>query len=74
LLFGAADAAAQDWPQRSVRVIVPFGSGGGDRLDHEAIFASARVGCPQPSTVDEPLMGLPPGRASRRGLVWHTVC
>ena len=27
-LFGAADAAAQEWPQRSVRVIVPFGPGG----------------------------------------------
>jgi tripartite-type tricarboxylate transporter receptor subunit TctC len=28
LLFGAADAAAQDWPQRPVRVIVGFDAGG----------------------------------------------
>src|SRR5260370_10561605 len=28
-LLGAADAAAQEWPQRPVRMIVPFGPGGG---------------------------------------------
>src|SRR5262249_12470667 len=29
LLAGAVDATAQDWPQRPIRVIVPFGPGGG---------------------------------------------
>jgi hypothetical protein len=75
LLFGAADAAAQDWPHRPVRVIVPFGPGGGATGSTTKRYLRPRASVAhQPSTVDEPLMGLPPGRASRRGLVWHTVC
>jgi len=42
LLLGAADAAAQDWPQRPVRMIVPFGPGGGADIIGRIVAQSAR--------------------------------
>src|SRR5947209_264863 len=32
LLAGTVDAAAQEWPQRTIRIIVAFGPGGGSDI------------------------------------------
>src|SRR6516162_7772709 len=51
-LFGAADAAAQEWPQRSVRVIVPFGPGGGADIIGRIVAQSLQEKLGQPVVIE----------------------
>src|SRR5262249_53338860 len=51
-LFGAAAAAAQDWPQRSVRVIVPFGPGGGADIIGRIVAQSLQEKLGQPVVIE----------------------
>ncbi|HMF23815.1 MAG TPA: tripartite tricarboxylate transporter substrate binding protein, partial [Pseudolabrys sp.] len=48
LLLGAADAAAQEWPQRPVRMIVPFGPGGGADIIGRIVAQSLQEKLGQP--------------------------
>src|SRR5215469_14103139 len=52
LLFGAADAAAQDWPQRPVRMIVPFGPGGGADIIGRIVAQSLQEKLGQPVVIE----------------------
>jgi len=51
-LFGAADAVAQDWPQRPVRVIVPFGPGGGADIIGRIVAQSLQEKLGQPVVIE----------------------
>ena len=51
-LFGAAEAAAQEWPQRSVRVIVPFGPGGGADIIGRIVAQSLQEKLGQPVVIE----------------------
>src|SRR5262249_52924116 len=51
-LFGAGDAAAQDWPQRPVRVIVPFGPGGGADIIGRIVAQSLQDKLGQPVVIE----------------------
>src|SRR5215475_628020 len=51
-LLGAADAAAQDWPQRPVRMIVPFGPGGGADIIGRIVAQSLQEKLGQPVVVE----------------------
>src|SRR5262249_60209946 len=51
-LLGAADAAAQDWPQRPVRMIVPFGPGGGADIIGRIVAQSLQEKLGQPVGIE----------------------
>src|SRR5437660_9146967 len=51
-LLGAADAAAQDWPQRPVRMIVPFGPGGGADIIGRIVAQSLQEKLGQPVVIE----------------------
>src|SRR5262249_15255149 len=51
-LFGVADATAQDWPQRPVRVIVPFGPGGGADIIGRIVAQSLQEKLRQPELIE----------------------
>src|SRR5215472_4471919 len=51
-LLGAADAAAQDWPQRPVRMIVPFGPGGGADIIGRIVAQAMQERLGQPVVIE----------------------
>src|SRR5260221_7173468 len=51
-LLGAADAAAQEWPQRPVRMIVPFGPGGGADIIGRIVAQSLQERLGQPVVIE----------------------
>src|SRR5262249_33048506 len=51
-LFGAGDAAAQDWPQPRVRMIVPFGPGGGADIIGRIVAQSLQEKLGQPVVIE----------------------
>ena len=51
-LLGAADAAAQEWPQRPVRMIVPFGPGGGADIIGRIVAQSLQEKLGQPVVIE----------------------
>src|SRR5258708_22520009 len=63
-LLGAADAAAQEWPQRPVRMIVPFGPGGGADIIGRIVAQPLQERLGPPGVI-----GKPPG--ARRPLGHH---
>jgi tripartite-type tricarboxylate transporter receptor subunit TctC len=52
LLAGTVDAAAQDWPQRPIRVVVPFGPGGGSDIVGRIIAQSMQERLGQPVVIE----------------------
>src|SRR5215510_11316759 len=52
LLAGTVDATAQDWPQRTIRVIVPFGPGGGADIIGRIIAQAMQERLGQPVVVE----------------------
>ena len=52
LLAGTVAASAQDWPQRSIRVIVPFGPGGGSDIIGRIIAQAMQDRLGQPVVVE----------------------
>src|SRR5215471_12699778 len=52
LLAGTVDATAQDWPQRPIRVIVPFGPGGGADIIGRIIAQAMQERLGQPVVVE----------------------
>jgi tripartite-type tricarboxylate transporter receptor subunit TctC len=52
LLGGTRDAAAQEWPQRPIRVIVPFGPGGGADIIGRIIAQSLQEKLGQPVVIE----------------------
>ncbi|HEY7662492.1 MAG TPA: tripartite tricarboxylate transporter substrate binding protein [Xanthobacteraceae bacterium] len=52
LLAGTRDAAAQDWPQRPIRLIVPFGPGGGADIIGRIIGQALQERLGQPVVID----------------------
>jgi tripartite-type tricarboxylate transporter receptor subunit TctC len=52
LLAGIIDAAAQDWPQRPIRVVVPFGPGGGSDIVGRIIAQSMQERLGQPVVIE----------------------
>ena len=51
-LLGAAGAAAQEWPQRPVRMIVPFGPGGGADIIGRIVAQSLQEKLGQPVVIE----------------------
>src|SRR3989475_367312 len=51
-LLGAAGAAAQEWPQRPVRMIVPFGPGGGADIIGRIVAQSLQERLGQPVVIE----------------------
>src|SRR5260370_35430935 len=51
-LLGAAVAAAQEWPQRPVRMIVPFGPGGGADIIGRIVAQSLQEKLGQPVVIE----------------------
>ena len=52
LLAGTVDATAQDWPQRTIRVIVPFGPGGGADIIGRIIAQAMQERLGQPVVIE----------------------
>jgi tripartite-type tricarboxylate transporter receptor subunit TctC len=52
LLASARDAAAQEWPQRPIRLIVPFGPGGGADIIGRIIGQALQERLGQPVVID----------------------
>jgi tripartite-type tricarboxylate transporter receptor subunit TctC len=52
LLLPIGDTAAQDWPQRPVRIIVPFGPGGGSDIIGRIVAQSLQEKLGQPVVVE----------------------
>jgi tripartite-type tricarboxylate transporter receptor subunit TctC len=52
LLGGTHEAAAQEWPQRPIRVIVPFGPGGGTDLIGRIVAQSLQEKLGQPVVIE----------------------
>src|SRR5215475_1727899 len=52
LLAGTVDAAAQVWPQRTIRMIVPFGPGGGADIIGRIIAQSLQEKLGQPAVIE----------------------
>ena len=52
LLAGTLDARAQEWPQRPIRVIVPFGPGGGADIIGRIIAQSLQEKLGQPVVIE----------------------
>ena len=52
LLGGAVDAAAQDWPQRSIRIVVAFGPGGGTDIVGRIIAQAMQDKLGQPVVIE----------------------
>jgi tripartite-type tricarboxylate transporter receptor subunit TctC len=52
LLGGTREAAAQEWPQRPIRVIVPFGPGGGADIIGRIIAQSLQEKLGQPVVIE----------------------
>src|SRR2546429_2618481 len=61
-LLGAADAAAQEWPQRPLRIIVPFGPGGGSDIVGRIVGQSLHEKLGQPVVIENR-----PGAGGRLG-------
>src|SRR5262249_35661981 len=52
LLAGTLDAAVQDWPQRTIRVIVPFGPGGGADIIRRIVAQALQDRLGQPVVIE----------------------
>ena len=52
LALGAGEAAAQEWPQRPVRIIIPFGPGGGSDIIGRIIGQSLQEKLGQPVVIE----------------------
>ena len=52
LLAGTVDATAQDWPQRPIKVIVPFGPGGGADIIGRIIAQALQERLGQPVVIE----------------------
>ena len=52
LLYGTLDARAQDWPQRPIKVIVPFGPGGGADIIGRIIAQAMQERLGQPVVIE----------------------
>jgi tripartite-type tricarboxylate transporter receptor subunit TctC len=52
LLGGAVDAPAQDWPQRSIRIVVAFGPGGGTDIVGRIIAQAMQDKLGQPVVIE----------------------
>jgi tripartite-type tricarboxylate transporter receptor subunit TctC len=52
LVLGAGDAAAQEWPQRPIRIIIPFGPGGGSDIIGRIIGQSLQEKLGQPVVIE----------------------
>jgi tripartite-type tricarboxylate transporter receptor subunit TctC len=52
LLAGIIDATAQEWPQRPIRVVVPFGPGGGSDIVGRIIAQSMQERLGQPVVIE----------------------
>jgi tripartite-type tricarboxylate transporter receptor subunit TctC len=52
LLAGTVDAAAQEWPQRTIRIIVAFGPGGGSDIVGRIIAQSMQEKLGQPVVIE----------------------
>src|SRR4051812_50156132 len=52
MLAGTLGASAQDWPQRPLRVIVPFGPGGGSDIVGRIVAQSLQEKLGQPVVVE----------------------
>jgi tripartite-type tricarboxylate transporter receptor subunit TctC len=52
LLAGTIDATAQEWPQRPLRVVVPFGPGGGSDIVGRIVAQSMQERLGQPVVVE----------------------
>jgi tripartite-type tricarboxylate transporter receptor subunit TctC len=52
VLGGVSDAAAQEWPQRPVRIIIPFGPGGGSDIIGRIIGQSLQEKLGQPVVIE----------------------
>ena len=52
VLGGASDVRAQEWPQRPIRIIIPFGPGGGSDIIGRIIGQSLQEKLGQPVVIE----------------------